>query len=652
MKKPQIGVGKQTRQSSTPKRLLLNLFMFGVIMLLVSAGTTQYLAHQFGYHAGLPGHLTGKFYLPWSWVSWAWSYWNTYTKTMETAIFIFSGGTIAALSIYAFGLMAMRRQSKGIDSLHGSAHWASRDEIVESGLLPLKPGGDQEGVYVGAWANPKTEKTEYLRHNGPEHVLAFAPTRSGKGVGLVLPTLLSWPHSAIVYDIKGENYAISSGWRKEYAGNIILKFDPTAIDDDDGNNPCARFNPLSEIRLGTENEIRDTQNIAALLVDPDGKGMEDHWSKTAYSLMTALILHICYVKKDAENPACMGDIDKALTESSEDVDAVFQAMKAYQHTPTGPHELVAKEAEAMIKTPEKERGSIISTAISFLKLYNDPTVRENVSGSHWKITDLMNHEQPVSLYLVVSPSDSARLRPLIRLMISMIVNRLTESMQFENGTSVQGYEHRMLVMLDEFASLKRMTTVEDALSYAAGYGLKFYLIVQDLQQIVKQYTREEGLTGNCHIRIAYAPNKLDTAELLSKMSGIMTIIKESITESGKRHSWMLSSTSRTYNETQRPLITADEAMRLPAPEKTSDGKIKKPGDMLIFAAGYAPVYGEQILYFLDEVFSARSKVPTPQLSDRIRHQIEESPNAVKIDEPEPEEQAPPVTDNHEDEDKE
>lgn len=130
------------------------------------------------------------------------------------------------------------------------------------------------GVYVGGWYDESAKRTRYLIHNGPEHLLAFAQTRSGKGIGLILPTLLAWKGSVLCYDIKGENWAFSAGWRKQ-TGNKVMKFDPTTTD-----GSSVAFNPLSEIRLGEFQEVADAQNIASILADPQGKGLESHREKT------------------------------------------------------------------------------------------------------------------------------------------------------------------------------------------------------------------------------------------------------------------------------------------------------------------------------------------------------------------------------------
>jgi type IV secretion system protein VirD4 len=188
----------------------------------------------------------------------------------------------------------------------------------------------------------------------------------------------------------------------------------------------------------------------------------------------------------------------------------------------------------------------------------------------------------------------------------------------ETGRSRTMHTHRLLLMLDEFPTLGRLDVFENALAYIAGYGITAYLITQDVQQLYKSYTNFESIISNCHVRVAYAPNKVDTAEWMSKMTGQMTVIKEQITTSGKRFGAVLDQVSRTYQEVQRPLMTPDEIMRLPGPTKTLTGDIIEAGEMLVFAAGHPPIRGRQILYFQDPVFAARAKIPPPVRSDAVR----------------------------------
>jgi type IV secretion system protein VirD4 len=225
----------------------------------------------------------------------------------------------------------------------------------------------------------------------------------------------------------------------------------------------------------------------------------------------------------------------------------------------------------------------------------------------------VNFGRPISLYLVVPPSDKIRLRRLIRLMFTMVVNRLTERMAFD-GAEQKRNRHRLLFLIDEFPSLNRMEIFADALSYMAGYGLKAYLITQDIRQIVDAYGQNESIVSNCHVRVAYAPNQVETAELLSKMTGTTTVQKASFNFSGSRFSPVMSHINGSVDHVERPLMTPDEVMRLRPPQKSGDGsseKIVAPGDMLIFVSGHFPILGMQMLYFFDPELQRRAAIAPP-----------------------------------------
>jgi type IV secretion system protein VirD4 len=138
-----------------------------------------------------------------------------------------------------------------------------------------------------------------------------------------------------------------------------------------------------------------------------------------------------------------------------------------------------------------------------------------------------------------------------------------------------------------------------------------------MQQFYKTYTNYENIIANCHVRVAYAPNKVETAEWLSKMTGQTTVIKEEVSESGKRFGVVLEQVSRHYHEVQRPLMTPDEIMRLPGPTKDDQGNIVSAGEMLVFVAGHPVIRGRQILYFEDPTFTQRAKIPPPKTTDQI-----------------------------------
>jgi len=358
-----------------------------------------------------------------------------------------------------------------------------------------------------------------------------------------------------------------------------------------------------------------------LIVDPDGKGLDSHWQKTAFALLVGVILHALYKARDEGTPATLPSVDAMLANPNRDIGELWMEMATYGHMDGQNHPAIGSAARDMMDRPEEEAGSVLSTAKSYLALYRDPVVARNVSTSEFCIKDLMHHDDPVSLYLVTQPTDKTRLRPLVRVLVNMIVRLLADRMDFKNGRPVAHYRHRLLMMLDEFTSLGKLEIMQESLAFAAGYGIKCYLICQDLNQLKSRetgYGPDESITSNCHVQNAFPPNRVETAEHLSRLTGQTTIVKEQITTSGRRTSALLGQVSRTFQEVQRPLLTADECLRMLGPKKNDRGEIEEAGDMVIYVAGYPAIYGKQPLYFKDPVFSARAAIPAPEVSDRLR----------------------------------
>lgn len=551
------------------------------------------------------------------------------------ALFIILVLGLIVVARYKYNIINQQKINK---RLHGSARWATYKDIERAGLF------SSSGVIVGAVEYKN--KPKYLIHDGAEHILTYAPTRSGKGVGLIVPTLTTWKHSVIATDIKGELWSMTAGYRKKYLNNIVMKFEPAAID-------SVKWNPFDEIRVGTVDEVADAQSLALLIVDPQGKGLDGqdaHWKKTSYSLITGCILFLLEKKSKNESEANMRELDRLLSDTSRPLTELWEEMK------NSKNEIVKQVGQDMLDKPENEGGSIISTAKTELSLYRDPVVAANTSFSNFKVRDLMNHDNPVTLYIVTQPKDIQRITPIFRLLINMIIRvnvsdftfqqdkpkelklyqkviRIMQGKPIQEFASIRGkgnYKHRLLMMLDEFPSLGKMDIVQTALAYCAGYGIKCYLITQDLAQLQDKYGKNEAITSNCHIQNAYAPNKVETAEYLSKQTGETTIIEEHINESdsgflGKK------THSKSIQYTKRALLTPDECMRLKGAEKDSNGMIEKAGEMLVFVAGYPAIKGIQPLYFKEPVWQARAAILPPDKSDLIIEDIEEVTLSDTID---------------------
>ena len=272
-----------------------------------------------------------------------------------------------------------------------------------------------------------------------------------------------------------------------------------------------------------------------------------------------------------------------------------------------------------LNRPEEEAGSVLSTTLSYLTIYRDPVVANNVSRSDFRIRDLMHSEKPVTLYIVTEPVDKQRLQPLVRVLVNMIVRLSATGLSFEGGMPKPNYRHRLLLMLDEFPSLGRLDILQESLAFLPGYGIKAYLIAQDINQLYAHYGRDEAITSTCHVQCAFAPNRIETAEHLSKLTGQTTVVKEQVTTSGRGWS---TNVSRSTHEVSRPLLTPDEAMRMKGARKNAQGMITEPGNMVIYVAGYPAIMGLQPLYFRDSELARRARIPaeaaqTKKLEDTL-----------------------------------
>jgi type IV secretion system protein VirD4 len=338
-------------------------------------------------------------------------------------------------------------------------------------------------------------------------------------------------------------------------------------------------------------------------------------------------------KKEGKIPS-LADVAGEFTKPGIPWRQNIESWQTYSHLGTtehGPvtHPVVTNAAQEMINRDDREASSVLSTAISYLTLYRDPVIARNTSQSSFHIKDLMNDERSVSLYFVVKPVDKDRLRPFVRLFITQVIRRLADEMKFKDGQQVKNYKHRLLLMLDEFPSLGKLQIFEEAIGFIAGYGIKVYLVTQDISQLHKIYGRDDVISSNCHVQIAYATSNIETAKHLSEASGITTIIKEAESVSGDRGSLLKKNVSVGIQEISRPLLTVDECMRLKGAEKDAEGRILVPGDMLIFVAGHPAVYGKQMLFFLDKELSRRAALPAPEYSGRTvaKRTIEDIPRA-------------------------
>ncbi len=495
-----------------------------------------------------------QIYPPWKWLQWFFLYGDRFKVAFSKTVWPIYGSTFIGVAL-AWLSRFLPRKSKP-STAHGSAEWAEESEIKQACLTA------EHGVVLGQ----SKESGQILRHDGPEHILLIAPTRGGKGVGLVIPTLLSWSESVIVFDPKGENWQITSGYRARLGK--CLRFDPTSRD-----TTC--FNPLMEIRKG-DLEVKDAQNIADIIVDPDGRlDTRNHWQNAAHSLLVGTILFVIY---DWQKKSLAGVVD-FLTSSQHTFEQALEMMAASNH------EVVKSVAKEMLNKHIEERSGVLSTAISLLSIFRDPLVAHATDSHDFSASSLKSFEFTVSLYLVLPPSDLSRLRVLLRIILNQIGRVLTERPD-------EGHikNRRVLFLLDEFPALGRLEFFEGALAYMAGYGLKAFLICQSLNQLQKAYGERNSILDNCHVRVAFANNDDQTARRLSDLLGESTAIKDQVSISGERFGMVLKNTSVSQVQYARPLLLASEINRLPADQE------------LILVNGMRPILAHKLRYYEDKRF--------------------------------------------------
>jgi len=346
-----------------------------------------------------------------------------------------------------------------------------------------------------------------------------------------------------------------------------------------------------EVRRGPH-EVKDVQNIADILVDPEGaRDRRDHWEKTAHSLLVGAILHVLY----AEARKTLPGVTSFLSNPESDFEGTLKKMMNTSHLGDKPHPVVAESAQEVLNKSTNERSGVLSTAMSFLELYRDPIIAKAVSRSDFCVNDLMFGKNPVSLYLVTPPSDISRTKPLMRLIWNQVARKLTE----RPITQEAEYDHKLLMLMDEFTSLGRMDFLETALSYIPGYGIKAMLVCQSLNKIDNVYGPHNAIMDACHIRHFFSANDEKTAKRISELTGTKTEQRQQRNFAGSRLAPWLSHLMVASQETARPLRTPGEIMQLPKDQQ------------IIFYAGAPPILAYKVQYYQEQGLMGRDQLTYP-----------------------------------------
>lgn len=437
-------------------------------------------------------------------------------------------GTIGGFLVWAF-ILWVRHQAPETQpkTSHSSADWASLDEAIQRGRITK--AGHSEGFALGHMpeANPRNHDTR-LRYMG--HVLTCAPTGAGKGIGAVIPNLLDYPGSVLVLDIKGENYAVTHRARAAN-GQAVFLIDPFGVTGQPGHG----LNWLDTLNPADPNVVSDSAMLADMMIISDVK--DSYWDDAARDLIRGLLIHVAGFPEADRN---MGEVRRLLTSGEERLRLVLQEMAETQ----AGFGIVARTAHSFLLKADRERSGVLSTAIRHTAFLDDPRIVEALSRSDFDLRDLKRKRMTV--FVALPPSKLAAYNRFLRGVVGLSLAAVT------NDTKRP--EHNVAFFLDEFGQLGRMAAIDDAISLVRGYGVAFWLFVQDLSQLKGVYPKWQTFLANTAKQF-FGTADLDTARYISNALGNYTATYHT-TSQGVQH------TNTGEHRHSKALLTPDEVMRL------------------------------------------------------------------------------------------
>ncbi|MDQ1159594.1 type IV secretion system protein VirD4 [Sphingomonas sp. SORGH_AS 950] len=460
--------------------------------------------------------------------------------------------------------------------LHGEARWARVGEVRKGNLLA--PSGIVLGKFGG----------KVMRFGGPEHVMLEAPTRAGKGVGVIIPNLLDWPDSLVVLDIKQENYDNTAGYRMNMLRQQVLLFNPL-----DPNGRTVRWNPLSYIdRRDPVEVINELQKIAAMLY-PDPLTGDPFWAAGARTAFLGITAYIAATVDDGEDalPFTLGEVYRqfAAGDAQKRFPKIIAArQKAGKPLSTGCVSAILDYTSSSANTFTGIRQSVTSRINGWLNPYVDAATSE----SDFDLSEF--RDKRISLYLGVSPDDLDRVAPIYGLLFQQLIDRNVRELPKGDRHQV-----KVLLALDEFASLGKCSVLANAFSYVAGYGLRMLPAFQSIEQIQGVYGDKVAadIERNCAVRLVLRPAGLAEAKKISDQLGSYTFRARS----RSMGTWGGGGGSTSDSDQRRPLMLPQEVELLPE------------NDLIVFRRGMYATYGRKVRYYAEKKLADRTSIPAPQM---------------------------------------
>jgi type IV secretion system protein VirD4 len=507
-------------------------------------------------------------------------YWTSYSNNPEVIKWLYISITLSALLLLLPFIVILMPKKR---SLHGDAKFATSFDVKKSGLL----GND--GIIVGK------RNGKFLLFGGTQHVILSAPTRSGKGIGIVIPNLLSWLYSVVVLDIKQENWGLTSKYRQMHGQKCYL-FNPLAVD-----GRTHRYNPLGYVRDDENFRVDDVQKIANMLFS-NNTGDNAFWEGQARMLFVGIVLFLIETKahkygvghKDAK--ATFGEVLELSLKGGDPAEYFNVVTKSDEY-----HYLSLACTQGLSNyasnESEKTRASIMANFRAKFELWMNPIVQKATAANDFDLQKI--RKEKISIYIGVTPDNLGRVAPLLNLFFQQLIDLNTR----EQPSQDPSIKYNCLLLMDEFTTIGKMDVLAKSIGYIAGYGLRMMPIIQSPSQMVEVYGKETAQTfqSNHALSIIYPPKATETdiAESISKWLGYETVKGVSV-----------SSPSGLFNG-NRSKSESDQRRALLLPQEiTSLG-----GDTeLVVMENVLPIVAKKIQYYKDAVFVSRLKKASPTLA--------------------------------------
>ena len=511
-------------------------------------------------------------------------YWDLYADDAQLRKKLVASMVVSGLGLLLVLPGALIAAARPRRPLHGDARFANPGEVARAGLLGggAKPAGPS--ILVGRY------RGKFLALPGQLSVMLSAPTRSGKGVGVVIPNLLNWPDSAVVLDIKGENYDITAGYRAEH-GQAVYAFSPF-----DESARSHRWNPLTAVRASPLHRVGDLLTIGQVFFPNDGSGTssEAFFNDQARNLFLGLGLVLL---ETPELPRTIGELLRQSSGRGQSLKGHLTALIEQRKNEGNPFSDECTDAlQRLLSNSENTLTSIVSTLNAPLTIFADAVVDAATSADDFRLEDVRRRR--MSIYVRIPPNRLANARPLLNLFFAQLVSLNTQHLPEQDPS----LKLQCLLVNDEFAAMGRVGVISSAAAFLAGYNLRLLTVVQAMSQLDAVYGDKDARTfaTNHGLQILYAPREQRDADEYSAMLGQFT---ERATSRGRSRSFSEhghSSVSRNESEQRRSLLLPQEFKELGSER------------LVVIFENCKPILGEKIRYHREKVFSARLR-PAPKV---------------------------------------